>query len=378
MTGRCARAAAAALIVLAPLAATITAAAHPEAAAGGDAWWRPGPRLAAIAIATTAAPSTLVATRSATFWVDPEADRVAPTGLPAPATAVAVTASGAGVAALTDGTVRLVAGGQGGATLATLASPVRALAAAGPATHPLVLAATGSGLWLLRAHRLALRLVRGAATAVVAPTAPGLPWWALVAGRLYGSRDGIGWAEAFQIPPLPPATRVLAELGDGTLIAAEPNGLVVASAGRGLAPDLQVLPAGGFAGVPAPTGLAAVGPTSAYLATRGFAALLTPDDGYDWYRAAPSELPATLGAIASVGPVTAPARPHGDVVAAGPGRLFLHRLQTLPGPPVYTGGTAWLELAGIAATTVAAILIGLTGLAVLGRRHGRRRLGRPV
>jgi len=347
-------------------------------ASGTTAWWRSGPRLAATAIAATSATTTLVLARTGTYWVTPGTGRVRRVPLGSPAAAIAVTGAGAGVAALADGEVQMVALGGLGTTLATLSTPVRALAAIGSAADPIVVVATAGGLVVLRPGRVAARVEAGAATAVVAPPAPGLPWWALVGGRLYGSRTGTAWARARHVPALPLATRVLAELGDGTLLAAEPSGLVLASAGHGLTPDLQVLPAGGLAGVPGSTGIAAVGPTSAYLATLGFAALLTPDDGYDWYRAAPSQLPADIAAIASVGPVFAGANPQGEVVAAGPRRLYLHRLQSLPAPPIYTGGTAMLEGAGTVATTVAAILVGLCGLAIVGRRRGRRRLGRPV
>ncbi|HUY98319.1 MAG TPA: hypothetical protein VMW47_11995 [Verrucomicrobiae bacterium] len=357
--------------------ATVVMAPSASAAVEG-AWWAPGPRIVAAAIASTSAPTTLVATARATYWVNPATGEMAPTGLRSPATAVAVTAGGTGVAALRDGSVQIVAAGGTGPVLATLATPVRALAAAGTPAAPLAIAATSRGIWLLRPRRQPLRLVAGVATAVIAPVLPGLPWWALVNGRLYGSRDGTVWGAARHTAPLPPTSHILVELGDGTVLAAEPSGLVLASSARGLVPDLQILPSGGLAGVPEPTGLTAVGSTSAYLATRGFATLLTPDDGYDWYRAAPSELPSTIEAVASVGPVFASRQPHGDVVAAGPARLYIHRLQSLPAPPVYIGGTATLELAGTAATTFAAILVGLSGLALLGPRRRRSRFTRPV
>ncbi len=298
--------------------------------------------------------------------------------LGAPARAIAVSAAGRGVAALSDGTVVQVAGDRAGAILGVLAGPVTALAAGGSTTTAFAVAATSRGLFLLRTGRAAERVVQGRATTVVAPTAHGLPWWALVGGRLYGSADGSRWARARRVGPLPPGTLLLGELGDGTVLAVESSGLILASSSHGLTPSLQILPAGGFAGVPRPTGLAAVGPTSAYLATRGFAALLTPDDGYDWYRAAPSQLPSDLEAVASVGPVAAASHPSGDVIVAGPGRLYLHRLQSLPSPPVYVGGSALLQWAGIAATTAVAILLGLTGIVLAAPRRGRRRLGRLV
>jgi photosystem II stability/assembly factor-like uncharacterized protein len=157
----------------------------------------------------------------------------------------------------------------------------------------------------------------------------------------------------------------MAELSDGSILVAEPGGLVWRGAGQSWTPAFQLLPYGGLGGVPQPTSLAADGYESAYLATDGFGTLLTPDGGYSWYRAAPPE--GTITSLATVGPVFG-ARAHGYVVATSRAGLFVHRLQQLPEPPVYTPSGQTAELLGTAAVTLLAVLLTLVGLWYLSRR----------
>ncbi len=163
---------------------------------------------------------------------------------------------------------------------------------------------------------------------------------------------------------------VVAELGDGELLAGGRSGLIWGLLGRGWQPVFQLLPYGGIGGVPNLTAMISDGPTAAYLSTDGFGTMLTPDGGYTWYRAAP---PAgdVLG-LATLGPVFA-ARPSGVVVAATPGGLFLHRLQALPGPPNYRGAGLEGQILGTAGVTVVTAALAIL-LLWWPRRHDRRRL----
>jgi hypothetical protein len=161
----------------------------------------------------------------------------------------------------------------------------------------------------------------------------------------------------------------MAELSDGSILVVEPGGLVWRGAGRRWVPAFQLLPYGGLGGVPQPTSLAADGDGSAYLATDGFGTLLTPDGGYSWYRAAPPE--GAISSLATVGPVFG-SKARGYVVATSPAGLFLHRLQLLPEPPVYSPSGQTAELLGTAAVTLVAAVLTLLSLWYLNRRSRSR------
>ncbi|HUY60539.1 MAG TPA: hypothetical protein VMW49_01560, partial [Candidatus Dormibacteraeota bacterium] len=251
-----------------------------------------------------------------------------------------------------------------------------ALALAAGAGGPLAVVATRAGLVALRPGRRATTVRRGDATAVLPPVAARQPWWALVGGRLAWSPTGEIWTAVPRAPRFARSTHVLAALGDGTVLVAEPSGLVWSRTGQGWARVLQLLPAGGLGSVPPPTALQPVGPSSAYLATAGFGALLTPDDGYGWYRAAPAQLPATVDLLAAVGPVASLTRPHGLVLAVSPQGLSRHVLRALPTPPAYRGRTQVAMELGIAAVTLAAIALAAAALWVGARR--RPEAGAPV
>ena len=56
------------------------------------------------------------------------------------------------------------------------------------------------------------------------------------------------------------------------------------------------------------------------------------------------------------------------MVATSRAGLFVHRLQQLPEPPVYTPSGQTAELLGTAAVTLLAVLLTLVGLWYLSRR----------
>lgn len=121
--------------------------------------------------------------------------------------------------------------------------------------------------------------------------------------------------------------------------------------------------------MPQPTSLAADGEGSAYLATDGYGTLLSPDGGYSWYRAAPPE--DSITSLATVGPVFG-ATAHGYVLATSAAGLFVHRLEALPEPPVYSPSGQTAELLGTAAVTLLSALLTLMGLWHLSRRARAR------
>jgi hypothetical protein len=160
----------------------------------------------------------------------------------------------------------------------------------------------------------------------------------------------------------------VAELSSGVILVGQPGGLIWRGAGGIWSRAFQILPYGGLGGVPAVTALVSDGSTSAYVATDGFGTLLTPDGGFSWYRAPPSD--GAILALATVGPVFS-SRAHGFVVALSPGRVFLHRLQLLPEPPSYTPTSETAELVGTAAVTLASVLLVVLLLWLLTRRQHR-------
>ncbi len=346
----------------------------PSSGSGGRWWWPPLP-LRLTAVASSPSTRTLAISRGRAGWLRPLTGSFRPlrSAGAGPARAVAMAAGGEGCIVLRSG--RTVFLGPGGRLLGTAQLPGgpapagTAVALAAGAGGPLAVVATPRGLVALRPGRPANTLLRGDATAVVPPAATRHPWWALVGGELAWSRSGTSWAPVPRAPRFAASTHVLAALVDGTVLVAEPSGLVWSRTGQGWARVLQLLPAGGLSSVPEPTALQAVNVSSAYLATDGFGALLTPDDGYGWYRAAPSQLPATVDLLATVGPVRSATRPRGLVLAAGPRGLSVHALQPLPTPPAYQGATQTAEELGTAAVTLAAIALAAGALWLGSRRR---------
>ena len=125
------------------------------------------------------------------------------------------------------------------------------------------------------------------------------------------------------------------------------------------ATSFVLLPAGGLAGSPQVTSMAAF--TSAvtgavYMGTTGYGVLLTEDGGDDWIRADPG-LPENVLALSADWQARA-------LYAATDQGLFVHHLQSFPAPPVYQDASLYLRWLGIAIVALLA-----TAAAVLGLRR---------
>lgn len=343
-------------------------------------WWLPvpgGPRHITLA-ASTKGQVTLVVEGGRLGWFRPATGRFtrvvipAPTaprrGTKSPGAPEAVAASGpVGVVAFADGALLQTRSGGESRWLSGVGGRPRALALQGGE----LVVASSKGIFSGRLGGGMRRTVLGSALAVVAPPRGRLEWLALVGGRLWVSPSGRRFLPAAGSPRFTATTSLLTELGSGTALVAEPQGLVWQGTGRTWQRVFQVLPYGGFGGVPRLTGLVSDGASSAYLGTNGFGTLLTPDGGYSWYRASPPD-PHLLG-LAVLGPVFA-RRPSGLVLGLTSETTYGHRLQGLPAPPVYAPRTALFELLGEAAVTVLAAALVLLALGLWGRRLRHRTL----
>jgi hypothetical protein len=362
------RLAAAAAMALVGFAAT--ASCLPAAAAGS--WWVPAPSSSRSisVVATNQGSTTLAISGPVPGWYRPNTGRFAEIrgvglGYP-PGRAVAVAAAdGLGVIAFSGGALlEVVQGSRGGHLIPSAPGIPRSVAVVGGGASLLALA-TSRGLFSGHIGGQLSPVAAGSAQLVMAPSRPGLAWLALVGGELWTRPAGRGWTPAPGAPRFAPRTDVMAALSGGSILVAEPGGLVWRGVGQSWAPAFQLLPYGGLGGVPQPTSLAADGEGSAYLATDGYGTLLTPDGGYSWYRAAPAE--GRITSLATVGPVFG-ATAHGYVVATSAAGLFVHRLQPLPEPTVYSPSGQAAELLGTAAVTLLSAIATLLGLWYLSRR----------
>lgn len=356
---------------MAVVGVTLTSLVFPAAAAGS--WWVRSPSsIGSISVvATNQGLTTLAISKNVPGWYRPSTGRFAeirgleerhPTG---PAVAVAAE-DGLGVVAFSGGALIEVSEAGGNVHLVPSAPGVPKAVAVVDGQPSLLAVATSRGLFSGRLGARLAPVATGSSQLVLAPSRPGLAWLALVDGELWTRPAGRGWEPAPGAPLFDRGTHVMAELSDGSILVAEPGGLVWRGAGRSWAPAFQLLPYGGLRGVPQPTSLAADGDGSAYLATDGFGTLLTPDGGYSWYRAAP---PAdAISSLATVGPVFG-SKAHGYVVATSGVGLFVHRLQLLPVPPVYSPSGQTAELLGTATVTLVSALLILLALWCLSRRQ---------
>jgi hypothetical protein len=344
-------------------------------AVAGSWWVQSPPSSRSISVvATDQGSTTLAISAGVAGWYRPGTGTFTEIAVPGSTTLsrrpVAVAAAdGLGVVALSGGALIEVAeGSRSGHVIRSAPGFPTAVALVGGRPARLALA-TSRGLFTGRIGGHLSQVAAGPAQMVLAPSRPGLAWLALLGGELWTRPLGRSWGPAPGAPRFDPQTHVMAELSDGSILVAEPSGLVWRGAGRSWAPSFQLLPYGGLGGVPQPTSLAADGDISAYLATDGFGTLLTPDGGYSWYRAAPPV--GKITSLATVGPVFG-AKAHGYVVATSAAGLFLHRLQLLPQPPVYTLSGQSAELLGTAAVTLLSVLLTLFGLWYLSRRSRLR------
>lgn len=345
-------------------------------AAAAASWWvQSPPRSRPISVvATNQGSATLAISRQVAGWYRPSTGQFAE--IPGPGAgnpagrAVAVAADdGLGVVAFSAGALIQVSEGT---ETRHLIPPVpgipRSVAVVG-GQPALVAVASSRGLFSGQVGTRLSLVASGPALLVLSPSRPGLAWMALVGGELWTRSAGRSWSPASGAPRFDPETHVMAELSDGSILVAEPGGLVWRGAGQSWAPAFQLLPYGGLGGVPQPTSLAADGEGSAYLATDGYGTLLSPDGGYSWYRAAPPE--DSITSLATVGPVFG-ATAHGYVLATSAAGLFVHRLEALPEPPVYSPSGQTAELLGTAAVTLLSALLTLMGLWHLSRRARAR------
>jgi hypothetical protein len=203
----------------------------------------------------------------------------------------------------------------------------------------------------------------GAATAVPSP-----PSASPSPSRVWVIRDGVvltGPANG----PLAPDPRA-PNLGASARLIAAPAalpGVVVAvgsdnhvwrrSASGQWATSFILLPAGGVAGAPRVTSVAAFAQplsVAVYLGTDGYGVLLTEDGGDDWIRADPG-LPENVFGLAT-DPATA------SLYAATAGGLYVHHLQAFPAPPVYVDASLYLRWLGIALIAIVATAAALLAL----------------
>jgi hypothetical protein len=199
----------------------------------------------------------------------------------------------------------------------------------------------------------------------------GLPEWVLSGGRVLHSRSGGEQAVDPGSPDLGASARLLASPAalPGVVVAVAADGTVWRrSAAGGWGRSLMLLPQGLLAGPPAVTGLATfeTSPltTAVYLATDGYAVLISTDGGDDWVRAAPG-LPTGVLAIATDVATRA-------VYAGTRDGVWVHHLQSFPAPPVYRSPALLARWLGMAALAGFASLAALTVLALAGGERSPR------
>lgn len=335
-----------------------------------SSWWQPAPAPAGLTqVATNSSRVTLgvAAGRAGWFTVgSPGFDPVSAN----PAAAVAASGTQGAVLERSGWLLDAKLGSSARRLQRLPGTPIALETEPGPA--PLLVAATSRGVFW---GRLGARLrpvpgVPGPPLALTAAANPRLPFAVAFADGVFTLSRAGRLRLSPGSPRLGPGA-ALAQLPDGVLLAGSGSGLIWALYSSGWQAVFQILPAGGLSGVPPLTAIQAVGTSAAYVATLGFGTLLTPDGGYSWYRAAPSGS-FRVTALAAVGPVFS-SRPSGYVVAVTGGRLFLHRLQALPAPPVYQGRRGALDLLWTALVTVAGAALVVAALYVR-RRQNRRRL----
>ncbi|MGA8206735.1 MAG: hypothetical protein WB867_01720 [Candidatus Dormiibacterota bacterium] len=354
----------------------LTLTAPVTAATVAGSWWvlSPPSSRSISAIATNQGATTLAISHNIPGWYRPSTGRFAEIrgvgdGYP-PGLVVAVAAEdGLGVVAFSGGALLEVTESGGIGHLIPHPPGIPKAVAVVEGQPSLLAVASSRGLFSGRLGDPLTQIATGPAQLVLAPSRPGLAWLALVNGELWTRPAGRAWEPAPGAPLFDRRTNVMAELSDDSILVAEPGGLVWRGAGKSWAPAFQLLPYGGLGGVPRPTSLAADGDVSAYLATDGFGTLLTPDGGYSWYRAAPPA--GNVSSLATVGPVFG-TRAHGYVVATSAVGLFVHRLQLLPEPPVYSPSGQTAELLGTATVTLVSALLILLALWYLSRRQRLR------
>jgi len=151
--------------------------------------------------------------------------------------------------------------------------------------------------------------------------------------------------------------------GTGQVVAVDTDGVVWRRGGDGAwARALLLLPQDAIHGPPKVTGVASfTQPLSSavYLATDGYAVLLSTDGGDFWVRGGPG-LPDGVLAITTDSS-------HRAVYAGTRDGLWLHHLQPTPKPPAYAAQDLRSRWLGTAAVSLLAAALGIGGLLLLMR-----------
>ena len=193
---------------------------------------------------------------------------------------------------------------------------------------------------------------------------PRTPGWTLSAGRAARRTSGGAYLPDPRSPSFGPTAPQFA----GTArIAAPPNGYVVAvdaanqvwrrTSSGDWARALLLLPERIGARTPRITAVDAFDqPVSnaVYLATDGYAVLITYNGGDDWVRAGPG-LPDDVDALYADSRSAA-------VYAGTRDGLWVHHVRAFPGPPVYPDAALHWRWVGIALVTLAAAALAVAGL----------------
>jgi hypothetical protein len=194
---------------------------------------------------------------------------------------------------------------------------------------------------------------------LVAPPQTGAAW-EIRAGVVFATSRGQQAAPDPQAPFLGDSAHLIAAPAalPGVAVAVGTDNHVWRRAPSGQwSTSFILLPAGGLAGAPQVTALAAfTQPLSdaVYMGTGGYGVLVSEDGGDDWIRADPG-LPANVLGLATDAAARA-------VYAATDSGLFVHHLQALPAPPAYHDASLYLRWLGIALVAVTATLLAAFGL----------------
>lgn len=200
------------------------------------------------------------------------------------------------------------------------------------------------------------------APAATLPALPpsNLPVWVIRDGTVLTGPAGGALSPDPRAPYLGASAHLIAAPGalPGTVVAVGSDNRVWRRGASGLwATAFILLPAGGLAGAPPVTAVAAfTQPLSVavYLGTDGYGVLLSENGGDDWIRADPGMPEGVLG-LATDAATKA-------LYAATASGLYVHHLQSLPSPPAYTDSSLYLRWLGIAAVALLATLIAVMGL----------------
>ncbi|MGO8686273.1 MAG: hypothetical protein ACLQT7_03680 [Candidatus Dormibacteria bacterium] len=238
--------------------------------------------------------------------------------------------------AVVQGRVTAVVGGQ-----TTVQTASGFVAASGPPPTPAAKVTAGSRTWSISPAGLVL-VSRGSGSPSRDPGSPDL---------------GPG-AHLIAAPVATPGV-VIAVSTSGTIWRRAPTG--------GWSVSLALLPTTLVTGTPAVTSLVAFNTRAVsgvvYLGTDGYGTLLTSNGGDDWVRADPG-LPDDVLSLAADPSGPAPA------IWAGTSRgLYVHRLQTIPTIPSYSGGSLTGRWLITIALSIGVIVLGGLALVAWSRRR---------